>query len=241
MPGSPSERLRTWRSTRGGLPLPTGLKDAYRRWLVDEFATYYYESGPWQRTSWLGVPTKQCPGDLVVLQQILVETRPEIIVETGTFYGGTALFFGHIFDALGEGEIVTIDIDHAPVEERVRRHPRVQLLTADSTLAETKQRIQEIVGGRRAMLYLDADHNSAAVLAELRGYADLVAPGCYAVVADSIMGGHPVPWPYRGQTYSGPWDAVAEFLRERDDFEVDEDREHHLLTFNPRGYLRRRI
>lgn len=90
------------------------------------------------------------------------------------------------------------------------------------------------------MLYLDADHTSAAVLAELRNYADLVAPGCYSVVADSIMGGHPVPWPHSGETYSGPWDAVVELLRDRDDFEVDEDREHHLLTFNPRGFLCRR-
>jgi cephalosporin hydroxylase len=89
------------------------------------------------------------------------------------------------------------------------------------------------------MLYLDADHKREAVIAELRAFADLVSPGCYAVVGDSNLNGHPVPWLFPNGP-EGPYEAVEEFLRERSDFEVDLEREYQLVTFNPRGFLRRR-
>ncbi len=90
------------------------------------------------------------------------------------------------------------------------------------------------------MIYLDADHSRRAVLAELRSYADLVADGCYAVVADSNINGHPVTRP-ADDGDGGPYEAIEQFVKERDDFEIDTSREHQLITFNPHGYLRRRI
>jgi cephalosporin hydroxylase len=233
-----TDRIRRYQPHVGRFVGPR-LRERYRRWLVDEFATYYYNLGPWQRTTWLGVPLKQAPGDIVVFQQIVWDTRPTLVVETGTFFGGSALFWAHLFDHLGEGKVVSVDIDHSPVHESVRRHPRIELVTGDSTAEEIQALVRQRAQGERAMLYLDADHNKRAVVAELRSFADLVSPGCYAVVADSIMGGHPAPWPYPGQRYLGPYEAVEEFLQERDDFRVDESREYHLITFNPHGYLLR--
>src|SRR4051794_18521095 len=100
------------------LPLPREARRPMTRWLVDSFHRYYYRRGAYKQTTWLGVPTLQYPGDLVVLQQIIWETRPELVVETGTFRGGTALYFASLFDLLGAGEVVTVDIDDSNVDER---------------------------------------------------------------------------------------------------------------------------
>jgi cephalosporin hydroxylase len=231
-------RWPDWRPGTGRLPLPPALKQALRRQLVEEFHKYYYVAGPWKQSTWLGVPVLQYPGDLVVLQEIVWETRPELVVETGTLHGGTARFFASLFDLIGEGEVISIDIDHSRVRTEVREHQRVTLITGDSTAAETTRRVLELARGRRAMVYLDADHRREAVRAELAAYAGLVAPGCYAVVADSNLNGHPVPWLDRRRR-DGPYEAVAEFLAERHDFVVDPDREYQLVTFNPHGFLRR--
>lgn len=210
------------------------LKAARRRWLRDTFHRYYYEAGPVWRANWLGVPVRQAATDLVVLQEILWDTRPDLIVETGTLFGGTARFFAHVLDAIGTGEIVSIDIDHSQVADATREHERVRLITADSTAPETVATVRELAAGRRVMLHLDADHTSAAVLAELRAYGDLVTPGCYAIVGDTNLGGRPLAWPD-----PGPFAAAQTFLAEHRDFEVDHDREYQLLTMNPDGFLRR--
>ena len=86
------------------------------------------------------------------------------------------------------------------------------------------------------MVVLDSDHTRDHVAEELRLYAPLVTSGCYLVVEDTNVNGNPV-LPEFGP---GPQEAVAEFLAQTDDFEVDHEREKLMLTFNPNGYLRRR-
>ena len=68
------------------------------------------------------------------------------------------------------------------------------------------------------------------MLDELRAYSPLVSPGSYLIVEDTNVNGHPA-LPEHGP---GPMEAVEEFL------EVDVAREKFFLTFNPRGFLRRR-
>ncbi len=85
-------------------------------------------------------------------------------------------------------------------------------------------------------MILDSDHRREHVLRELELYSRFVTPGCYLVVEDTNINGHPVA-PTFGP---GPMEAVRDFLASTDDFEVDHSREKLLLTFNPSGYLRRR-
>jgi cephalosporin hydroxylase len=242
------DKIRSHLPYTGVAPAPAGVKRAYRRWLVDEYHKYYYCSGIWQRTSWLGVEAKQCPEDLIVLQQVIWDTKPELVVETGTWNGGTAYFFATLFDQIGEGEILTIDVDHSRLDPKAAAHPRVTTHTADSQTEETRDLAAARAAGKRTMVYLDADHSEQGVLNELRLYAALVTPGCYLVVADSNLNGHPVPWDATVGPWgvnvdrdgaNGPYEAIERFLRERDDFVVDRDREYQLLTFNPSGYLKR--
>jgi cephalosporin hydroxylase len=96
-------------------------------------------------------------------------------------------------------------------------------------LAEVRAR----ANGRRALVILDSDHSQAHVEKELEAYAPLVPVGCYLIVEDSNIGR------IRKDLLPGPMEAVEAFLARTDEFEIDPDREKFLITFNPRGYLRR--
>jgi len=203
--------------------------------IVRSFHRLYYHSASrtWSNTYWLGTQTQKCPLDLWVYQEILHELRPEAIVETGTASGGSASYLAAICDLLGTGRIVTVDV----VERERPAHERVTYLTGSSTDPQIAAQVLEFVGDDSPVLViLDSDHSRDHVLEELRLYAPLVTPGSYVIVEDTNVNGHPVS-PDFGP---GPMEAVDEFLRESAEFAVDAEREKLLLTFNPRGYLRRR-
>ena len=207
-----------------------------RRKVVEGFHRLYYTSGrqTWKDTRWLGARALKTPLDLWIYQELLVALAPALIIETGTAEGGSALFLASICELLGRGKIVTVDTE----TREQPRHPRITYLTGSSTAAETLATVAERAQGKSpVMVVLDSDHSRDHVLAELRSYADFVTPGSYLVVEDTNLHDHPVV-PGFGP---GPMEAVEEFLRERDDFEPDPSAEKFLLTFNPRGYLRRKF
>lgn len=239
--GSLSDRLRygirNWRLVRESARLkaagPAGTAST-----IDDFHRLFYETAyahpeGWSNPKWLGVENLKCPFDLWIYQEILFETRPDVILETGTARGGSALFLASVLDMLGSGKVVSIDI--------VRRaewpvHPRVTYLTGSSTsapiLAEARARI---AGAPKVMVILDSDHKKDHVLEELRLYSPLVTPGNYLIVEDTNVNGRPV-FPGFGP---GPGEAVDEFLKENHAFVQDRARERFFVTFNPGGYLRR--
>jgi cephalosporin hydroxylase len=192
----------------------------------------FYESDAWTKATWLGTQALKNPLDLWVYQEIVVETQPDVIVETGTWRGGSAYFLASICDLVGAGEVVSIDIE--PLRDDYPQHPRITYLggrssTDPDVLAEMAQRI----GGRRTLIVLDSDHSQAHVEAELDAYAPLVPVGCYLVAEDSNIG------QIRKDLMPGPLEAVEAFLARNRDFEIDREREKFLLTFNPSGFLRR--
>jgi cephalosporin hydroxylase len=202
---------------------------------LETFHRRYYDSGVWTDTQWLGVPVQKCPLDLWVYQELLGETRPGLIVETGTAAGGSALYLASICDLLGRGHIVTIDVAEADRP----RHPRISYHHGSSTDPAIVERVRRMTAGAPSgvMVVLDSDHSAAHVAAELEAYAAFVTPGHYLIVEDTNVNGHPV-LPEHG---AGPTEALEAFLAEHGAaFEVDRTREKFGLTFNPGGYLRRR-
>lgn len=197
------------------------------------FHRLYYETAVWKDTYWLGTRAQKCPLDLWVYQEILHEQRPDLILETGTAHGGSALYLASVCDLLGKGEIVTVDI--YPIEDRPV-HDRITYLTGSSTAPEVVSEVERLAEGReRVLVILDSDHARDHVLDELRIYSRFVSTGGYLVVEDTNVNGHPV-FPDHGP---GPMEAVETFLAESDEFEVDASREKFFLTFNPRGFLRK--
>lgn len=211
--------------------------EGWRRSVADGFHRLWYEAGEdggtWKDLRFLGVPTWKCPLDLWIYQELIHELAPDLIVETGTAHGGSALYLATLCDATGRGEVVSVDVGEWPNRPR---HPRLTYLTASSTDPAAVEQVARRAGAAETVLVvLDSDHRRDHVLAELRAYAPLVTPGSYLVVEDTNVNGHPVYEEFG----PGPMEAVEDFLKERDDFAADPARERLLFTFNPGGWLRK--
>jgi cephalosporin hydroxylase len=196
----------------------------YRRWLTERADTI--------NLSWYGYQVFKCPFDLWVYQELLVRTRPDVVVETGTRFGGSALYLAMVLDQIDHGRVITVDIKPQP---RRPEHPRITYLTGSSIDPGITEQIRQAVGSQRAMVVLDSDHTEAHVYEEMVVYSPLVRPGDYLIVEDTNANGHPV-YPDFGP---GPMEAVDKFLAGNGDFVIDRRCERFLLTMNPRGYLRR--
>jgi cephalosporin hydroxylase len=206
--------------------------------VIDSFVQMYFRSNVWQRTTWLGVPSLQTPCDNWAMQEIIVELKPDWIIETGTQNGGTSLFYASILAMVNPaGRVITVDI--GPKIEEAAKNPifaeRVEVITGDSISREVIDRIAARVRGGKVLVTLDSLHTKAHVLREMELYSPFVSEGSYLVVQDTVANGHPIPTSFG----EGPMEAVQEFLRTRKDFRVDESREKFMLTFYRSGYLKR--
>lgn len=201
--------------------------------VVSDFQNVYYDSLVWTNTYWLGHHIYKCPMDLILYQEILFEIKPDIIIETGTNRGGSALFLASMCDIMNKGKIVTIDI--ATYGENPA-HPRITYLLGDSASPEMLFQVTSYISpGDTVLVILDSDHSKNHVLNEMNAYHLLVSPGSYMIVEDSIVGGNPV-LPAFGP---GPMDAIYEFISQNDQFMIDVSKHKFHMTWNPNGYLRK--
>lgn len=213
----------------------------FKKLWVREFHRLWYYSNVWANNiRWLGVEVQQNPMDMWVLQEIIFETKPDYLIETGTRMGGSALFFATIFDLIGHGHVITIDIKNSCLVN----HPRITALVANSISEDTVSRVRQIVGHSRSMVFLDSLHNSEHVLKELEFYKRFVSPSCYLVVADTNIDGHPVLSRYSEvvdgtEYFGGPLASVMKFVRMNPTFRIDRGREKNMHTLFPSGFLLR--
>jgi cephalosporin hydroxylase len=203
--------------------------------IVDDFHRRYYDSEVWRYdTHWMGTEVQKTPLDLWVYQQLFFDLRPALIIETGSYAGGSAMYMASICDLIDAGRIISIDI--AP-QEPLPSHPRVEFVTSSSTAAPVVERMRSEAAAASGPVFviLDSDHSYAHVRDELQAYHSLVTPGSYLVVEDTNVNGNPVLDDFG----PGPMEALQEFLPAHPEFEVDRYCERFGLTFNPSGYLRR--
>jgi cephalosporin hydroxylase len=191
--------------------------------------------------TWLGRPIIQLPEDLLRLQEVIAAVKPDVILETGVAHGGSLVFYATLCRALDHGRVVGVDIEIRPHNRAaIEAHPLfplIELIEGDSTGPNTIARIREAVAGDRAMVLLDSNHTKEHVLAELRAYADLVAPGSHLVVMDTIMERLPgAPRTAPDWSWNNPASAIAEFLAEDDRFAQEEP----AFAFNE-GFVTERV
>ena len=193
------------------------------------------ETENFSRVTWLGHPIWQNVPDLWVIQEVISEVRPRLLIETGTNRGGSALFYAHLFDLLGEGEVLTVDVE----KMHDLYHPRIEFLLGSSTspaIVERARWAAERTGGP-VMVILDSDHSRAHVGREMEAYGPLVTADSYMLVQDGVIDLLPI---FAGGR-PGPLPAIEEFLAAHPEFEVDERRDaQFLITHHPRGWLRRK-
>lgn len=211
-------------------------------WIVDSSKHRYTYN-----FRWLGRPIIQFPQDMIALQEIIWDYRPDVIVETGIAHGGSLVFHASMLELIGgEGRVIGIDIDiRAHNRRAIEAHPmfrRISLVEGSSVDPETARRVHALAGDRsRALVILDSNHTHEHVLAELRLYASMVRPGGYLVVLDTVVEDVPAEL-HAGRPWgpgNNPKTAVRAFLHENDRFEIDAAIHDKLqITVAPDGYLK---
>lgn len=176
-----------------------------------------------------GIETLKHPNDLFSIQEIIWDTKPDLVVETGTWKGGSA----HFYADLGP-DVVTVDL--APARPPPP-HPKVTYLRGSSTNPRNLYLVTQACQNKTVMVLLDSAHDKQNVADELNAYANLVTPGCYMVVEDTALGTWLTGTVHDGG--DGPADALDEWLPDHPEFTVDVYRERFGPTMNPDGYLLR--
>lgn len=201
--------------------------------------------------SWMGRPIIQLPQDIIVLQEIIMDAKPDLIIETGIAHGGSLIFYASMLELLkGDGRVVGIDIDiRAHNRREIESHPmyhRITMLEGSSVDPVIVRQVQDIAKDHKSILLcLDSCHTQEHVLAELNAYGGLVSTGSYAIVFDTAIefvtspppsGGGSRPW---GKG-NNPYTAVQVFLSQHPEFEVDRSIEEKIILTSCRGgYLKR--
>lgn len=186
-----------------------------------------------RNTRYFGVHTQKNPLDFWVYQEIIYEMHPDFIVEIGNNKGGSTLALAHLLDCSNHGRVIGVDIDQGGILDKVRDHPRITLIEGDAI--ECYDEVAAHTGSEDNVLVIeDSSHRFDNTLAVLRTYSNLIKPGGYFIVEDGIChhGLDIGPSP-------GPYEAVEAYIKENPDFEIDRDRESFLITWNPKGFLRR--
>lgn len=208
-----------------------------RQQIIDDFHVLFYDEASkgitWGGTTYCGVKIWKSPLDLQLYQELIWRLRPRVIVETGTAFGGSALFMAHILDIIGHGDVISIDVK--PYDHRWPNHRRISYLPGRSSTDRAVAEVIDVYRGEPLMVILDSDHRKHHVLAELDLYAPLVSENSYLIVEDTNICGHPV-FP---EHLPGPQEALDEWLPKHPEFEID----HHLpaqMLFSMHTWLKRR-
>lgn len=203
-----------------------------RRWALTALV---WRTRNFSDVRWLGHPIWQNPLDAWSLQETIVSDQVDLVIECGTNHGGSALFMASIFDLLGRGHVITIDIEKMTTVE----HPRIEFVNGSSVADETVEHVSKRVAELRPskiMVMLDSDHAGPHVLRELELYAPFLPVGGHLLVQDGCIDELRI----MRQDRPGPLWAVRRFVEGDPRFRIDHARSSRfLLSHSPSGWLER--
>lgn len=209
---------------------------------LGEYLNWYLsDKGFLHSIDWMGIPTRKMITDVWVYQEIIYETKPDLIIEIGSFYGGSTLFLAQMQELLGHGEVLSLDVSH---DYFLAKHPRIVKITGDCSSINVLDQVRQLVAGKTVMVIHDGDHTALAVERDLRLYADFVSPGMYMIIEDGAVDLLNPKYSKLGRAYleGGPLKASRKVYEDmKDRFELDMRRERFILTTNPCGYWRRKL
>jgi cephalosporin hydroxylase len=201
-----------------------------REWLLNHQKNIVFS-----KCSWMGAKTLKNPLDAWIYQELIYAVKPEVIVEIGSYAGGSTLYFAHLLDLMGNGLVISVDIDRANYNVS---HKRITAITGDSASPEVFQQVEKLCRNKTVLVMHDGGHEKAQVAKDLALYSKLVTPGSYFIVEDSIVDifdeGEVL-----GTQYEGPMGAILEFIDQNKNFKIDDDCERYILTYNQKGFLKR--
>src|SRR5215831_18346629 len=148
----PSERAWTGQTFPPARLVSTSLKNGFENML--------YNRHLWEQETWLGVQVLKYPTDLLVYQEMIYELKPDVILDIGTYKGGSALWFATLFDLMrsSSGRVISVDIER--YRGGVPTHPRIMYLLGSSTSEEILKQVRDSIRpGEKVMAFLDSDHH----------------------------------------------------------------------------------
>ena len=199
--------------------------------------------------SWMGRPIIALPQDMIAMQEIIWNVKPDLIIETGVAHGGSIVFYASLLELIGgDGLVLGIDIEiRQHNRDLIEAHPmmkRIQLLEGSSLSTETVNEVKKIASGKKKILVcLDSNHTHEHVLEELKLYAPLTSIGSYCVVFDTVVEDMPADWDWGIRPWgvgNNPKTAVFEYLKTTNNFVTDKEIDNKILiSVAPDGYLKR--
>lgn len=194
---------------------------------------------------WLGVPIIQTPEDMILIQELIFKIQPDVIIETGVAHGGSLIYYASLLELLGKGKTIGIDIEIREHNRKViEAHPmfkRIELIENNSVSKETIAKIRKMVPkDSKIIVCLDSNHTKDHVLKELQLYHGFVNLGSYIVVFDTITSKlAELGICDKLHLDNGPKEAIDEFLKEHNNFEIDKSYNKLYVSCSQNGYLRR--
>ena len=196
---------------------------------------------------WMGRPIIQYPQDMIAMQEIIWDVKPDLIIETGIAHGGSIIYYASLLELIGKGNVLGIDIDireHNRAE--IEKHPmakRISMIQGSAIDIDIIKQVKSYAKDHKVvMVCLDSNHTHDHVLRELELYSPFVTMGSYLVAFDTIVENLPAEM-YDNRPWSvgdNPKTAVQEFLKNNKDFIIDESVDNKLLvSVAPGGYLKR--
>lgn len=207
--------------------------------LSDKYKYGYY----W---NWLGLPIIQMPEDIMLTQEILWQTKPDFVIETGVAWGGSLAMYATFLEIQGNGKVFGIDVAlPAHNRDRIMKLPvanRITLIEGSSVDSEIFDHVAaQIPTNSTVLLVLDSNHTHQHVLAELKLWSELVTKDNFIIISDTIIENipkqvhRPRPW----GPGDNPMTAMNEFLTENKRFtNVNKYSIRTFASFNPSGYLK---
>ncbi len=196
--------------------------------------------------TWLGRPIIQFPQDIIAIQEIIWEVKPDLIIETGIAHGGSLILSASILELIGHGQVLGIDIDiRSQNRKSIENHflsKRIQIIEGSSIDKEIASKVEKIAKEKkRIVVILDSNHTHEHVLKELELYSKFVKKDSYLIVLDTIIEDmEEDSFPDRSwNKNNNPKTEVWEFLKNNDRFKIYKKIQNKLLiTVAPDGYLK---
>jgi len=195
--------------------------------------------------TWLGRPIIQFGDDMIMLQQLIWEVKPDIFIETGIAHGGSLIYTASLFELMGNGKVIGIDVEirahnRTAIEEHAM-YKRIEMIEGSSVDVLTIEKLEKLLeDGKTITVMLDSNHSKDHVLKEMQLYSKYVSKGGYLIVQDGAQAW--VSDTPRGKAEwkeDNPLAAIEIFLKDNDNFVVDHKYTRMGITQSPCGYLQR--
>lgn len=238
--------------TKTNNTVPFGSKEGFKiisdLWLGSGWESKYVYS-----FSWLGRPVIQLPDDMIRIQEVIYNLKPDVIIETGIAHGGSLIYYASLCKLIGKGRVIGIDIEIRPhnrkaTEEHFLYKDYITMIEGSSVDETVVKQVESLVKpGETVLVLLDSNHFKDHVLKELEAYSKLVSIGSYIIATDGIMKmvtGLDRTTPEF--SWNNPKDAALEFVSKNKNFIIEqpafpfsESIVDEMVTYWQGGYIKR--